>query len=274
MNIRIFLVALALLVVSPVGFAKPVLLWCDSCTDDQKKGMALAQNVGDVVYIGDVIGRTFKAYKVFLTFDDFYNPPLRIKNAPEISIDSEYADTLAALLDFFAYAPAGWTKNLAMDYPNQNINVYDIVLDGTPAQNNLLDWVAGAGGSQANEIADRLISLASTFRIVDQTKVPKMTVVVTFWDGSKITISVDYSVTNAEYKVVPNSGRDSHNNTVLSAASGSPVGGTFTGIGNPTDHQRWISWMQLLGYGIPVTNGASYACTRDPVNGLRCTKVF
>jgi len=269
MNIRIFLVALALLVVSPVGFAKPVLLWCDSCTDDQKKGMALAQNVGDVVYIGDVIGRTFKAYKVFLTFDDFYNPPLRIKNAPEISIDSEYADTLAALLDFFAYAPAGWTKNLEMNYPDVNVNVYDVVFRG-PKQNTLLDWVAGAGSANLNDIADRLISVASAFRLVDHTKIPKITYVITFWDGSKITVAVDFSAENAVYEVVQDSGRDSHNNTVLSVPSNSPIWFDFTGPGNPTDRDMWQSIMQLHGYGIPVQQGVMYACTRDPGNGLHC----
>ena len=274
MDTRKIVFALVLFAVSPAVFAKPLLLWCDSCTNDQKKGMALAQAVGEVVYVGDVIGRTFKAYRVSIRLDDHYNPPLQIKIAPEISIDPAYQDLLDGLQDFFAYSPAGWQKNLAENYPNQNINVYDVVLGGTPAQNNLLDWVAGLGGSQSNDIADRLISFASTFRIVDQTKVPKISVVVTFWDGSKITVSVDYSTTNAEYKIVPNSGRDSHNNTVLSTSTGSPVGATFTGIGSPTDHQRWIAWMQLLGYGIPVTNGASYACTTDPVNGLHCVKIF
>src|SRR5690606_19145079 len=61
MDTRKIVFALVLFAVSPAVFAKPLLLWCDSCTNDQKKGMALAQAVGEVVYVGDVIGRTFKA---------------------------------------------------------------------------------------------------------------------------------------------------------------------------------------------------------------------
>jgi len=269
MDTRKIVFALVLFAVSPAVFAKPLLLWCDSCTNDQKKGMALAQAVGEVVYVGDVIGRTFKAYRVSIRLDDHYNPPLQIKIAPEILIDPDYADVLNALLDFFAYAPAGWAKNLAMHYPNQDVNVYDVVFRG-PQQNNLLDWVAGAGSANLNDIADRLISVASAFRIVDQTKVPKITYVITFWDGSKITVSVDFSTENAVYEVVPDSGRDSHNNTVLSIPSNSPIQFDFNGPGNPTDRDMWQNIMQLHGYGIPVQQGVMYACTRDPGNGLHC----
>jgi hypothetical protein len=138
--------ALVLFAVSPAISAKPLLLWCDSCSNEQKKGMALAQQVGEIVYVGDVIGRTFKAYRVGIRMDDSYNPPQPIKIAPEISIDPAYQYLLDRVLEFFAYSPAGWRKNLSERYDNSNINVYDIVLNGTPNQNALFDWVAGLGG--------------------------------------------------------------------------------------------------------------------------------
>jgi hypothetical protein len=252
---------------------KPTLMWCDGCTAPQKRSMAGTRPIGETVYIGDNTANSFSAYFVDLLLDDSYNPPRQVKSPHLTTLDPSYNDLDDALLDFYDHAPVGWHKSLQATYPVTPINVYDVVVVG-PAQNNLLDWVSNDVGMIMNQIPIRIEQMLSFFTIADASKMPSIRVTVTFTDGSKIDVDVDYSTTNPDFKVVENSGRDSHNNVVLSRRTSAPTNFDFSGSGNPSDYLDWVHWMQQLGYGIPVSQGMTWACTQDPANGLHCVHIF
>ena len=100
-----------------------------------------------------------------------------------------------------------------MDYPDPNINVYDVINDG-PKQNNFLNHIMNTTTQRLNANMTYLDKILSTFRIIDSTRIPDVAVQVRFSDGGKITALLDTSTTVAKYKIDPESARDSHNNTV------------------------------------------------------------
>lgn len=266
-------ISLFLACVSAHAAVRPTLLWCDGCTAPQKRAKAATQPVGDTVYVGDTVANTFVAYSVGLLLDDTYSPPRQVVSPHTIAADPALNSIEDALLDFYHAAPVGWHKSLQESYPEQFINVYDVVPIG-PAQNNLLDWVSNQTGVRLNEIPIRVEQCVSFFRIGDASKMPTIRITVTFVDNSKIDIDVDYSTTNADFKIVENSGRDSHNNVVLSHRVSTPGQFDFRGPGNPSDYIDWQHWMTQLGYGIPVSAGYYWACTNDPMTGYHCVHIY
>jgi len=141
-------------------------------------------------------------------------------------------------------------------------NVYDIVTPGTN-QNVMLDWVSHQPGPLFQQLDNSLLSIFVAFRVIDATKLPSVTFVIHFNDGSKITVTVDFSTSPPTYKVVQNSGIDSHHNTVPSTL---PIGSilfNFAGPGNrPTTD--WTQLMTRLGFDVQSRRGVlgvhQFAC--------------
>jgi len=254
---------------------KPSLLWCDSCSIPQQKAAALTRPEGETVYVGDVVNRTLSAYVITVTsYDDSYNPPRPIIRAVPTALTSPYNDVGNALITFYNTTPVGWTKRLDLNYGpySMSTNVYDVVTPGTN-QNVMLDWVSHQQGPLFQQLDNSLLSIFAAFRVIDATKLPNVTFVIHFNDGSKITVTVDFSTTPPTYKVVQNSGIDSHHNTVPSTLPNGSLLFSFAGPGNPTDQQDWIQLMTRFGYDIPISPGAYWACTNSPA-GLHCVHPY
>ena len=222
------------------------IVWCDGCSDPQKNVKALSQPEG-VVYIGDVIGRNLHAYDVWSDIDDSQTPPRRIKYADPIALAAPYQDAGNALIEFYNISPMGMQKNIGFNYPDPNTNVYSVAIAGA-RQNNLTDWVSNQPYAVSVELRDRLENVGSIFHIADGTRIPTIEFTITFTDGSRIDVKVDLSASNPHYTVVLNSGRDSHNNNVLSTVSPNPQQFGFSGPGNTNDFQNWLNQMNALGY--------------------------
>lgn len=273
------LIAMALLFcmsAASVDAAQPILAWCDGCTDSQKRAKAEAQPEYATVYVGDVTSSTngVRAYFVNVLVDDAYNPPRRVKRAVAASMEPEYDDLTHALINFHNAAPVGWQKSLEIDqYPNTGINVYDVVNMGQN-QNTLTDWLSTQPYAVAMDINRATAGFVDMFTWVDASKLPEVEFEIYFSDGSKINVKANYRSRITKYTVVPNSGRDSHNNTVLSSPSSAPVQFNFNGPGNPNDEDDWRQQMNLLGYNVPVEQGHVWACTKDPANGTHCVHIF
>lgn len=266
-------ISLFLACVSAHAAVRPTLLWCDGCTAPQKRAKAATQSVGDTVYVGDTVTNTFTAYSVGLLLDDSYSPPRQVVSPHAIAADPALNPIEDALLDFYHAAPVGWRKSLQFSSTEQFINVYDVVFAG-PSQNILLDWVASQTSVRLQEIPIRVEQMASFFRIGDASKMPAIRITVIFVDGSKIDIDVDYSTTNADFKIVENSGIDSHHNPVLSSRTNKPGQYDFRGPGDPSDYNEWQRWMTTLGYSIPLSAGFYWACTNDPMTGYHCVHIY
>src|SRR5690348_9629820 len=215
-------ISLFLACVSAHAAVRPTLLWCDGCTAPQKRAKAATQSVGDTVYVGDTVANTFVAYSVGLRLDDSVSPPRQIVSPHLITADPAYADMESALLQFYNHAPVGWSKRIELNYPDPFAGVYDVVAI-SPAQNSMLDWVDSNNGYLINQLPIRIEQVVSVFKIIDPSKMPAMRITVRFTDGSRIDVDINYVTTNPDYRVVDDSGRDSHNNTVLSHRTSNPT---------------------------------------------------
>lgn len=256
---------------APALAIPPTLVWCNNCTDLQKRAMALESPIGTTVYVGDLVHRNENAYYIDSAYNE-ENPPRLVKVPERFTPVAPQTGMIDALIDFYYVGTPGWQKAGSFQYPSNSINVYDVV-DTGPDQNNLTDWVSRQPGTVPVELLDRLAQLATVLKIADLNAVPKTTYTITFTDGSSIKVTVDYGSTNPEYVVVANSGRDSHNNTVLSNHSNNLVRFDFSGPGNFNDFNDWLSRMGLLGYSIPVTPGAYWACTNSAA-GYHCVHPY
>lgn len=246
------------------------LLWCNACTPAQKNAAALTQTVGSTVYVGDTSANTVNAYRVYLDIDDSTRPATRTKVADAITPVAPYKDDALALIAWYRTSPAGWTKQREVQYdgPGGAGRIgYDVVND-SPARNDLLDWATSGMlldiGSQVNATAGKIRSF-----ITSQT--PGLQVVIVFSDRSRITLELDFQSSDGQHqvwKVVPNSGRDSNNNTIRSTHTNEPVEARFQNMRdgfptNPVDFSRWTTQMTRIGYTVNTggrPSGGTWAC--------------
>jgi hypothetical protein len=258
-----------------MAVTQTALVWCDACTEAQKQTAARNQTPDQVVYVGDLSARNVRAYYVWLESDDSHTPPVRVKHADPTALQAPYQSAAGALIDFYFASPVGFKKQVTFNYPDQNTNVYDVVISG-PDQNNLTDWVSRQSYSVSVEIRDRLVNVGSIFHISDASRIPTVEFTIGFTDGSYIDVQVDLSATNPRYKVVANSGRDSHNNNVLSTPSSAPQKFNFSSPGNVSDAADWLRQMGYLGYSGGGGGGGVWVCTMkgggsEPVT-YKCAK--
>lgn len=258
---------------------QPALMWCDGCSDAQKKALVLS-TWQESLYIADLTAHSVRAYQIV----NFDNGPKKPGTQPspddpyaaEVTAVSPYKDAGNALVSFYYASPVGWSKGLnansagvvrssdgvqratGVPYSKPGVNVYDVVLPG-PDQNNLTDWVEGLTSAFLNSIPANVEAIASTFKIIDAGRMPLVQFTINFDDGSHIDVKEDFSTASAKATVVPDTGRDSHNNNVPSTKQ-SALGGAqgasvykFGGGGNPSDYGNWLNMMNL--WDIPVTGG-------------------
>lgn len=261
-----------------VGPTGPITLtWCDSCTDAQMQQIATNVGYGDLIYVLNGPANIYHVYSMGIA-----NGHLTALPASGYFTNNNVA---AGLLSFYQAQPAGWHKSflsnihgnfegtalsMSLPYSHPSINVYDVINAG-PEQNYLTDWLLGAPGTLGNQVSNGLLNMASSFKLVDSSKLPTIEITVLFNDGSKITVKEDFSTTVAKATVDITSGRDSHNNNVPAskvAGVGSGVGMyNFSGPGNPTDSDSWRRQMGLFGYSFSGS-GLQWACTVvAPVGG-------
>jgi len=254
--------------------ALPTLAWCNGCTDSQKKNKAAEYPIGTTVYVGDVTNRSQKGFFIDQGWTETqptqpYAKPTPFTPAPPQS------DVISAMMEFYNITPAGWSKAIDYNYPVSNINVYKVVNPG-PNQNNLTDWVGRQPYTQSLEVRAGILAIGSTFTPAKSSELPKTTFEIEFTDGSTITVEADYSGRTPRYKVKLNTGRDSHNNDVLSTPDGMGHGHEFdfSGPGNPSDYANWLYQMgTFLHYDVPVSPGSFWACTNSPA-GLHCVHPY
>lgn|GEM_PF-4270166 len=262
---RLLVIVFGLVIACSTQAATP-LLWCDNCTDAQKEDMAKTQPPNTSVYIGDVVKRVVYAYNVYIDVDDGVRPPRRYKVADRFTPPADYAAAAMSYVNFYNAAPQGWQKSQQVHYdgPGSGDRIAYDVVNPSPAQNDLLDWAAD-NTSFVTQVVDNMSLFITGV-------VPKEQYEIVFWDGSRITIERDVKNMLVKYEVVQDSGRDSHNNTILSKSRDTPVQFSFIGPGNPKDPSRWAGQMTLLGYSGMSAHGGAWACTKSAAGHI-CTYV-
>jgi len=256
---------------APALAALPSLVWCNGCSDAQKKTMASDSAIGTTVYVGDLVNRNVNGYFIDQAWTED-NPAQLVKKPTRFTPVAPQLDAVNGLIEFYQMTPVGWKKAADYNYPNSNINVYDVVNNG-PDQRDLTIWVGGQPYSKSLEVRGEIFGITNMFSIGDASKLPSVDFVITFTDGSEITVTVDYSGRTPTYKVKPNSGWDSHHNPVLTSPSNTPVVFRFTGPGNPNDYNDWLFQMHLLNYDVPVGPGSYWACTNSAA-GYHCVHPY
>jgi len=255
-----FVLACAAATFGSPAFAAMPLLWCNACTDAQKEAQAKGQPANTIVYVGDVAAKSVYAYSVYTDVDDGQRPPRRYKVADRTSLDPALQQAAMTLINFYNAAPQGWQKNKHVSYDGNNsgtLIAYDVVNDG-PQRNAFLEWADNG----PNIVDQALIGLYQIAAFVTEVQ-PSVSTDVYFWDGSKITVKLNVLATDIDFSVVPNSGRDSHGNTILSKADDDPHSFNFIGGGNPYDKERWAGQMTLIGYTGAGAGGGAWACTKS-----------
>lgn len=249
--------------------AEMPLLWCNGCTAAQKVAAALGQPTNSTVYVADTTAKTVYAYWVYLDVDDGVRPPRRYKKADRTDIDPVLEQAAMTLINFYDAAPQGWEKRKQASYDgpdNGTLIAYDVVND-SPARNAFLDWA-----SHRPNIIDQAWMGLFQIAAFKTGVLPSVETDVYFWDGSKITLKLNIAVTDVEFSVAPNSGKDSHGNTILSKADDEPHQFSFIGNGNPADKGRWAGQMTMIGYSGATAHGGAWACTKSAA-GHHCAYV-
>jgi hypothetical protein len=261
-----FLASLA----SPGHATPPSLLWCDECSDAQKKAAALTRPIGEQVYVGDAVLQHLDAYVVEATsLDVSHDSPTATRNATTTAATSPYDEIGHALIEFHRAAPVGWSKQVNLAYAAAlSANVYDVAFAGF-ARNILFDWISRQPDASFEQAGRERHGLSSAFRIVYPATSPAATFVVRFEDGSRIAVTDDFSTTIPNYDVAPDSAIDSHRNIIPLQAGRGSLSFDFSGPGNPDDQRRWTQWMTLLGYRVEATPGSRWSCTNSAA-GFRC----
>ncbi|MGA9335044.1 MAG: hypothetical protein WBV39_12260 [Rudaea sp.] len=249
------------------------LIWCDGCTRAQKIAKAKIHGTGDI-YVGDLTARTFQGFTIF-----------EVASGDATQFDPPASDLAAGqqLIGYYYASPRGWSKGFQMDlaghvssngshvtnvnaYPDPNTTAWGVAFPG-PQQNNFTDWAAQTYGAIFNYYGNLLISAGSVFYNIDSSHEPSITTEITFSDGSRITLKQDTSATGKiVVKVVPDSARDSNNNTIpttrnaVTGGAGGQAYYQFSGS-NSSDFQHWMQ--ALSNWGIPISGsgGGTYTCT-------------
>jgi len=130
----------------------------------------------------------------------------------------------------------------------------------------------------SKQLDNSLLSIFVAFRVIDATKLPSVTFVIHFNDGSKITVTVDFSTSPPTLQ-----GRAEQRHRLASqhVPSTLPIGSilfNFAGPGNPTDQQDWTQLMTRLArrpnhagayWRAPNSPAACTASTRTTPKGGR-----
>jgi hypothetical protein len=99
------------------------------------------------------------------------------------------------------------------NYPDPNINAYDVVNRGA-AQQQLLQYLRDMPTGQLTSAIDHVAEIASVFKVVDYNAVPKIVVEVVFTDNSSVEAIMDSSTHLNNFSLIPDSGRDSSSNPI------------------------------------------------------------
>lgn len=238
------------------------LKWCNGCTDAYKKNTAESMGLGHVL-VGDLNVESLQAFNVAnqKIGEDEAGHPIYRKVASPIGLTSPYIEAGETLFDFHATPVAGWRKDRVVDYPDPNVNVYDVVNSG-PDQNRVIAWLPAQYTIINANLTQRLNELGEVVQILDASAWPKVDVIVKFKDESQIRFSIDYSTDNPAYKEVKDSGIDDHMNTVLNEKRNTPVQFDLRGA-TDAEARQWAQQMTWLGYLGASTVRATWACTKS-----------
>jgi hypothetical protein len=253
--------------------------------------------VETIVYIGNRPSNTIHRYRVAR-----YTLPPQFggtKNFIEAqAVDAEAQNAFNALVTFYNIEPVGFQKvfyfQLTTSYgvkssslqsfseaPRtvatlqgvQPIHAVDATYDaGTIAydvanpgarQVEFLDSLSGRLGTKFNMAMDSLARSSSFFHITDYSSLSRMASVITFTDGSQLTVVLDTSMTVPKLTIDTSSLRDSHHNPIpVTREMVSGAGITeydFRGPGNPADSERMANQIRELGVPIVVNPGRKIA---------------
>jgi len=271
----IFIFAAALISLSGQALATtlPTLVWCNNCTDAQKKNVAATYPIGTTVFVGDPQNQNYKGWYIDQGWTET-QPAQSFPKPTATTATPEENDRIVAVMQFYNLAPVGWQKSISVNYTQFNSagNVYNYVNPGN-SQNVMLSNVLGSTTVTALLLANMSSGIGAFFHITGP-QVPVIQITVTFWDGSTLTVAIDTTHVTPAASVVDNSGVDSHENTVLSKKP--PDGTTYTfqflqaTNTNPNDYQSWLNQMQLIGYTFATGPATYWACTVIPGSGMHC----
>lgn len=262
---KIFFLCLLLTAVNAYA-DKPNLVWCDSCSPTQMQAAAAKAGLG-ITYVGDPISRVVNAYQTYIDVEDT-NPPTRTRETYQISSDPADIASIDAAIDFHNWAPVGWKKRVEV-YTNRatandvyaddpDANVYDVVNAGRH-QNMMNAWL-NSGINPLNtgvSIMGHAIQGLGTFRVIDGSTGPALSVPINFSDGSYV--QGKFNTTTGKLEVDPSTALDSHGNTVPYLGKDGLVHGlggqrSFDGNGNPLDQNFFLNQLNTL--NVPVFFGS------------------
>lgn len=274
---------------------------CDCTTEQIWENRAKGYAIGHVGYLYSFAARQLRKFEV--VYADGGGDPLKIgedggsRQAGEdglsaakavnwLPVEPHYAtyfNDMLAVRDYFARPLSGIPISYQMPAnavdsrgnPVGTYNGYDLV--NTPAfGNNLADYLNERraevmGQNVVYGLANKLsILLQSIDKVIADGELLRITITVTFSDGSKMefTMSAD---SNGEAKRTANSGKDSNNNPIRETIDSSS-GGNY--IVKPGDLDGF--YQNMLRQGVTITRGSGsrilrYSCTW---NGTRLSCVI
>ncbi|MBO9664779.1 hypothetical protein [Dokdonella sp.] len=274
---------------------------CDCATEQIWENRAKGYAIGHVGYLYSFAARQLRKFEV--VYADGGGDPLktgeegRSRQAEEddlsaakavnwLPVESRYAtyfNDMLAVRDYFARPLSGIPISYEMPpnavdargNPVGTYNGYDVV--NTPAfGNNLADYLNQRraeimGQNVVYGLANKLAALLQSIdKVIADGELLKVTITVTFSDGSKMEFVMSAD-SNGEAKRTTNSGKDSNNNPIRETIDSSS-GGNY--IVKPGDLDGF--YQNMLRQGVTITRGSGsrilrYSCTW---NGTRLSCVI
>jgi hypothetical protein len=170
-------------------------------------------------------------------------------NADPMTVESSVQTAFNDMNTFYNTAPVGWTKSFTvkivapsqamsadegialhqkaaafsssntpvvvpvLNYPNPNVNAYDVVNRGA-AQEQLLDYLRNVPAGEITSAINHVAEVAAVFKVVDYSAVPKVVVEVVFTDNSSVDAIMDSSTHLNRFSLIKDTGRDSNHNPI------------------------------------------------------------
>lgn len=227
------------------------------CQQERSVGNARPNEAPIVTYVYDkeVEQPYLEAYQSMMQF--YYTEPVGFKKFYEFQIVDPAQPASAAYRKFrkdgnFFPRNAGILGNPinpVIDYPDPNVTPFDIAKAG-PKRAALLDHVRDNMLQRVNIGMDNVAKVLSAFGIIDSNKLPAIDVIVYFKEGGQVTLRLNNSTTVPVYKVVEDSLRDSHGNSLpmqRTQLENEVWGFDYTGNGRADDVIDMRQRLQFLG---------------------------
>jgi hypothetical protein len=248
---------------------------CNGCTAAQREQAAIGNGgaSGTMRYVDDLTSGVLYKYMVerepIAGGWAYYVTPQPVE--PEYQ---DVVDELKAIWDLNNHH-LNYTLHLSTAGVNGPAQSAFDVVDPGAGRNNTINYVKVPANWPVGQslIFHYQLLIGSAFRILQGTPII-ITIEVGFPDGSQADFAFDYSNNTVTY--VQGSAQDSKGNPIPESVNDIVRGPGGTNydfrdpIGNdwPRAIQRFTQW------GIPITRGAYYACTKDPMTGVHCAHIY